>query len=258
LDNKNSNQTSEFDEFDFTQDNKSAKLKKAVFLIAILAVVFVIVFIVSTSFTSSGESDSSTAPETEEFMDLESDPFFSEMAPSRETTNNFEPNPRNDRPEPFNTAIDDNIEIPEPAPAQPESSAMDYLEKDKIFNSSEPTAEKVVEEYDVFQEQPKPVVKPQPEPVVTSMPVQNSNLTVDRKYYIQTGTFFKYKPNEKYLKKIMELQLTYHLDTYVSNEKELTRVLIGPFESKAEANEKLPTVHEHIEKSAYILKTRLH
>jgi len=254
---ENGSREQEFDDLVFSQDNKSAKIKKAIFGIAILAVVVVIIFIVSNSFSSDSSEKSSTG-ETEEFMDLESDPFFQEMEPSSDMEFS-KANPRNDKPEPFDTEIDSSVHLPAPATNE-NDTALDYLKKEEIFREPEPKAD--VQEYDVFRntETPKQesTVETTPQPIVTSIPVQNSNLTVDRKYYIQTGTFFKYKPNEKFLKKIMSLELTYHLDTYISNEKELTRVLIGPFETKSEANEKLSTVKEHIEKSAYILKTRLH
>jgi len=76
--------------------------------------------------------------------------------------------------------------------------------------------------------------------------------------FIQTGTFLKYKPNAKFLNNIQELGLSYKIDIYIRNQQSITRVLVGPFKTKSEANEALLSIREKIAKDAFILKTRLH
>ncbi|OCL89775.1 SPOR domain-containing protein [Aliarcobacter thereius] len=60
-------------------------------------------------------------------------------------------------------------------------------------------------------------------------------------YYVQIGAFSK-QPNSAYLQKIKQNGFEYK----VLNEKNLNKVLIGPFKDRAEANTKVPSIKEKL------------
>ncbi|EJF06928.1 cell division protein [Thiovulum sp. ES] len=217
----------------------SDKSKKVMFGAILFAILLIVIFVIYTTFFSVEEEKRDTAME---FLD-ESEPFFIDTpSPELELSSGFEEVPT----EKFNK--DELIE-------ESYSDSSRYMEPvDEVVDRSEPT----------FEKRSEIVPEPQP-PVVakvetSSAPKQNhpTELVNDKKTYIQTGTFFKYQPNKKYLASIEALSLQYHIDTYISNGREITRVLVGPFDSYNSAKEMLPTVQEKIEKSSYLTTTKLH
>lgn len=85
----------------------------------------------------------------------------------------------------------------------------------------------------------KPVVKPTPKPVATG-----------KQYYVQVGSFSKYKPNKKFLNSITSKGYSYEFYK-VGN---LNKVLIGPFANEREARGALRTIRSSIEAGAFLTK----
>jgi len=75
-----------------------------------------------------------------------------------------------------------------------------------------------------------------------------------RDYYIQVGSFTKYKPNRKFLATIKKYGYSYTFYKTTIKGKSVTKVLIGPFKSEYKARRALKTIRKQIEKGAFITK----
>ena len=73
-------------------------------------------------------------------------------------------------------------------------------------------------------------------------------------YYIQVGSFAKYAPNKKFLDSILKLGYKYKFHKVTVNSKELNKVLVGPFNSEAEARKALVSVRNSVEAGAFLTK----
>ena len=69
-------------------------------------------------------------------------------------------------------------------------------------------------------------------------------------YYIQVGSFSKYKPNKKFLKSITALNFNYRYHKV----KNLNKVLVGPFKSKQEAKNARRVIRAKVEPGAFLVK----
>ncbi len=148
-----------------------------------------------------------------------------------------------------------------------ESLREESLKKELLKEAAAVTAKEVViEEEEVVIEKPK--VKPAPAPVkaiVKQKPVVQKKATAKPKasfiknvahgkHYVQVGSFSKYAPNKTFLNKITNGGYSYTYHKVVINGKTLNKVIIGPFNTKAEAKKALSTIRKRVEKGAFILK----
>jgi len=74
------------------------------------------------------------------------------------------------------------------------------------------------------------------------------------RYYIQVGSFSKFRPNDKFLNNIKRNGYDYIFHKTTINGKPITKVLVGPYTTKAEARKHIPDVRKHIIKGAFIVK----
>ena len=74
------------------------------------------------------------------------------------------------------------------------------------------------------------------------------------RYYIQVGSFSKYRPNKKFLDSITKAGYDYTFHKATVRGKSVTKVLVGPFGSEREARRALANVRKHIEKGAFLTK----
>ncbi len=98
----------------------------------------------------------------------------------------------------------------------------------------------------------KPVVQKKTAP--TKPKASYTKHVVHGKHYIQVGSFAQYAPNKKFLRKITGNGYSYTYYKVTVNGKPLNKVIIGPFNSKAEARKALSTIRKRIEKGAFIVK----
>jgi DedD protein len=70
------------------------------------------------------------------------------------------------------------------------------------------------------------------------------------KYYIQVGSFSKYKPNKKFLSSIKKLGFNYKF--YKASN--LNKVLVGPFKTRKEANNAKRVLRTKVEPGAFLVK----
>lgn len=71
-------------------------------------------------------------------------------------------------------------------------------------------------------------------------------------YYVQVGSFAKFSPDGSYAKKIESNGLNFTTQHEVVNGSEITRVLIGPYQSRAEAASALKDIKAKLEPKAFI------
>lgn len=116
----------------------------------------------------------------------------------------------------------------------------------------------VVEAPAVVVKKPKPVVVK--EPVVAKAkpkPVKELKKPVSKGiYYVQVGSFSKFKPSDSLLKKIhaQGYEYTYHKVTV--NGKVINKVLIGPFTTKEKSSIERINIRRTIEPNAFLFKMK--
>lgn len=90
---------------------------------------------------------------------------------------------------------------------------------------------------------------------VGSAPVTSKSVSggeIPKGLYVQVGSFSKFSPTSAFAQKIEQNRFAYKTQREVVNGNEIVRVLIGPYASRAEANNALRDVREKIEPKAFI------
>jgi DedD protein len=109
------------------------------------------------------------------------------------------------------------------------------------------------------------IVSPMTEPDVAKPLVKKSVAAANKKnvapvasategYYVQVGSFSKYEPNKKFLKSITDLNFKYEYYEVTKNSQTLNKVLIGPFNTKKEAEDAKRVIRAKIEPGAFLFK----
>ena len=96
----------------------------------------------------------------------------------------------------------------------------------------------------------QPIIAPKPKPTVPK------NVNISKGLYVQVAAFYTSQPDKKFLTHITNKGYTYKLYTTQINNRNVIKVLIGPYNNKNEANVILGNVKTDIEKDAYILPIR--
>lgn len=81
---------------------------------------------------------------------------------------------------------------------------------------------------------------------------EKNTKSIPKGYYVQVGSFAKFSPTGSFAKKIEGNQFTYQTQQETLSGKEMIRVLIGPYASRAEANNALEMIKEKIEPKSFI------
>ena len=157
-----------------------------------------------------------------------------------------------------------------------------------IEHTSELPEEEIVEEIDLIPEDNTPVKEPVPKKKSVAKPTPKKEThkpttkstrpsgkynpktkhvektktkthskpvaTTKGSYYVQVGSFARYAPSKKFLKKIEKHGYTYTYHKVTRNSKTLTKVLVGPFKTKAAAREALPVIKRSVERGAFLTK----
>lgn len=139
----------------------------------------------------------------------------------------------------------------EAAPVVEEPQEKEVVETKEPVLPKEKKAEKttvISDPYDTIETKPITI-----KPVTTA----TSNTAVTpKKHYVQVGSFQKFKPSKKLLKKIKANGFSYALKQVKVRGKMVTKLLIGPYNSYREANVAKAKVAAKIEASAFIYKAR--
>lgn len=146
-----------------------------------------------------------------------------------------------------NTTLDNKIEATTPKPADiPEV----INKKLQPATNASPNAAKPLED----KEANKSTVKPTKE-VNKSVTEQKKANTEAKKevFFIQVGSFSS-KPNETFLSVIKNSKYNYQVKTSKQGETTISKFLIGPFGSRAQAEKELKEIKNRINPSAFIIK----
>jgi cell division septation protein DedD len=199
----------------------SSKQKKFILVIAGLFLIFIIS--VAVMKTIYGEEQSNQLPPEPDAIE--------------DATSNFEQVPIADAP----VEIDDKFKkiIDEI------SSNRDEVQKPIVDENATkvapPASAKAV------TKEPKPVA---PVAKPTKKVVNNANVPVG--YYVQVGAFYEQNPNQNLLDKIVKQNYKYYLFETKLNNRSVTKVLVGVYNTKAKAKEKLKSIRKIFNKDAYV------
>lgn len=111
--------------------------------------------------------------------------------------------------------------------------------------------ESMAEDEEVIVVTPTPVKKVTPKKVVAkkvTAPVVKTTSSVS--YYIQVGSFSKYKPNKKFLKSITDLGFDYKYHKV----KTMNKVLVGPFSTSKAAKDARRVLRAKVEPGSFLVK----
>lgn len=102
--------------------------------------------------------------------------------------------------------------------------------------------------------EPKKVVQPttKKQVLVKKPTVTKTKVAATGSYYIQVGSFSKYKPNKKFLSSIKKLGYDYKYHK-VSN---LNKVLVGPFKTSSEAKDARRVLRSKVEPGAFLVNLK--
>lgn len=199
--------------------------KKVILAVATLGVILIIVVLLMNTLTSNGTDNLPQAvlppePQKKQAKATEEEPLFEEVKVVQDANQN-------------NDSLD---MIAQKLKEESNRDNTSTIEKEIVKEVSKPKITK--------QETTKVAVKIAPEVKTTS----------SQNYYIQVGSFSKYKPNKKFLDSITNKGFKYKFHEVTQNSKTLNKVLVGPFETEKEAREALRTVRSSIEAGAFLIK----
>lgn len=211
-------------------------MKKVMLAVASLAILLIIVVVIMSSLNSDGTANlpQPIEPPKASISPIEEDPLFQPVA------------------------IDE---------AQNEQESLDDVAK-KIKQQSEEESE-LISGPDLFEEEitevvvpakyEKPVAKkatkPSPKKVTKTVAKKATLKTAVAKTgntYIQVGSFGRFAPDKKFLKKITDNGYTYKIHKVHAGDAMMTKVLVGPYATDADARKDLPAVRSKIVAGAFL------
>lgn len=224
----------ELNDIILNRSNGNNGMKKVMLAVASLAILLIIVVIIMSSINSDGTANLPQAVEppkiTQNISPLEEDPLFEPVAvdelPSQEES------------------------LDQIARKIKEQSQEVESENELISGPGEMIEEEQTEVL-VPSKYEKPVVKESAPVKKAAKPVPSSP-AIKGDYYIQVGSFSRYAPDKKFLKKITESGYRYKLHEAVVNGKSLTKVLVGPYANDKAARKDLSVIRANIESGAFL------
>jgi len=100
---------------------------------------------------------------------------------------------------------------------------------------------------------PKTEVKKVVKPVVQKQPIVKATkekASTSLRYYVQVGSFLKYKPNKKFLHSITSLGYKYQYHKIAN----INKVLVGPFKNSHDAKKARHILRSKVEPGAFLVK----
>ncbi len=219
------NDKNELNDIILNKGNSANSNKKIILAVATLGIILIIVVMLMNSLSSNGTNNLPQAALPPE--------------PQTQTTNDADPE-------------------------EPLFEEVQVIQEDVTSdNDLEQIAQKLKEESIVEEEitiAPQPAstktVAPAPEEKVTTKKVAPpvSKATAGISYYIQVGSFSKYKPNKKFLQSIIDLGFNYKFHKVTKNSKTLNKVLVGPFNTSKAAKDARRVLRAKVEPGAFLVK----
>ena len=207
--------------------------KKIILAVATLGIILIIVVVLMNSLTSSGTDNLPQAvlpPEPKTQQTIQEEPLFEEVEVVQEK----------------NQDIDNLDRIAKKLKAESQ------IQKSPVVVA--PVIKKPVVKKQVVVKHKavvKPKVKQSQKPKTTTLKTSSSG-----SYYIQVGSFSKYKPNKKFLKSVTDLGYAYKFHQVTNNSKTLNKVLVGPFNTSNEAKDARRVLRAKVEPGAFLTKIK--
>ena len=247
----------ELNDIILNKSSKSNNTKKILLTIATFAITLIIVVVIMNQVGGSKESSLPHAPEKHEAVVEEV-----VLEPEVETAEESVPVIENSIEHTSELVEDDDeTEVVVPDGKDETERIVDAvfeepvtIEEPVYSSQKKQPAKKVVK-----QESKRQVIKPakvQPSGKYDpkSKRVKNTATATSGKYYIQVGSFAKYKPSKSFLDKIANRGYTYTFHKVTRNGKTLNKVLVGPFRTQSAAREALPVIKRDVERGAFLTK----
>lgn len=222
----------ELNDIILNKSSSSAGNKKIILVVATLGIILIIVVMLMSTLASNGTSNLPQAalpPEPQkQGKPITDEPLFEEVKVVKESNQ--------------------------------ESSSLDQIAqklKEESIKENTKAAEPVEKVESAKDETPKSIVEKPKKAAAKESPKDNetsASTTTSSGYYIQVGSFAKYEPNKKFLDSILKLGYKYKFHQVTINSKEINKVLIGPFNSEAEAKKAIKAVRSSVEAGAFITK----
>jgi|GEM_PF-1726713 len=249
----------ELNDIILNKSSKSNNTKKVLLTIATFAILLIIVVVVMNQVSGTKESSLPHAPQKHEVVVEEV-----VLEPEEETAEESVPiieNSIEHTSELVDKADDDDKKVVIPDGKDETERIVDAVFEEKV-TIEEPvyssTSKKTSTKKVVTQERQviKPSnVRPSGKYDPKSKHVKSTPATtLNGKYYIQVGSFAKYKPSKAFLNKIANHGYTYTFHKITRNGRTLNKVLVGPFRTQSAAREALPVIKRDVERGAFLTK----
>ncbi|QHG90978.1 SPOR domain-containing protein [Sulfurimonas sp. CVO] len=219
----------ELNDIILNKGNSSTGNKKILLAVAALGIILIVVVMLMNTLTSSGTDNLPQAalpPETQEQTSTQVDDSFFEK-----------------------------VDVVKEDKEDEESVSLDAIaQKLKEENIIEETQAATQESVKANTDETKKVQTK--EEVVQNVAIQPQaeSTNLSNAYYIQVGSFAKYEPNKKFLDSILKLGYKYKFHKVTIDSRTFNKVLVGPFNSEAEAREALAPIKKSIEAGAFLIK----
>lgn len=229
----------ELNDIILNRNSSSAGNKKIILAAATLGVILIVVIMLMNSLSSSGTSNLPQAalpPEPQkEIIAGANEPLFEDVSVVQE---------KSAAPQQESASLDkiaQKLKEESTQTASTTTPAAAAQEKKAAAPIQEPKKSEVKKQV-VKEEAPAPATTPKAAPTA---PAQSG-------HYIQVGSFEKHQPDKKFLDSITNLGYSYKFHEVKVNSKTISKVLVGPFSSQAEARKALIRVRSSVEAGAFL------
>lgn len=213
----------------------NSSVKKVMLAVASLAILLIIVVIIMSSLNSGGTANLPQPIEPPKNIQsnqapIDEDPLFEPMAIDEASSQ------------------DDSLDN-----VAKKIKEQSLKEEDELIVGPDETFTEEATEVIVPTKYEKPVQKVikapvAKEPVKKTVKKVSTKPAINGNYYIQVGSFGRYAPDEKFLKKIIDNGFTYTLHKVDST----TKVLVGPYATDKAARKDLAPIRSNIEPDAFL------
>lgn len=233
---------SELNDIILNKNSSSLGNKKIVLAVATLGIILILVVMLMNSLASSSNDNLPQVilpPEPQkEAKAVTDEPLFEDVNVIQETTQ-------------------DNVSLDQIAQKLKEESVKDTSKAQAQGSTVAAVAEEPKKTETVKTETAKTTAQKAPtSKVATKEPLGEPKTATSSPsgHYIQVGSFSKIEPNKKFLDSITNLGYKYKFHPVTINSKVISKVLVGPFESEAEARKALKNVRSSVEAGAFLTK----
>ena len=209
--------------------NKEGGSKKVILAAATLGIILIVVVLLMNTLSSESQNN---LPQT--------------ALPPKPAQENAQANVQNEEP-----LFEDVEVIDEKGDSEDEKLEKIAKELKEQSVTEEPEVEEVASSKSQVQHpQPKPAAVKKTAPAKTAP----KKSVAKGHYYVQVGSFSKYRPNKKFLSSIKREGYNYIFHKATVHGRSVTKVLVGPFRSEREARNALKKIRKRIEKGAFLTK----